>query len=255
MTSWRPWCGLTLVIMIRIGIIRHQFWDWQPASSNRPKVDVWPVTTRLSASVNICPQTFVKELLTTCLCVTLSHRCQTMCHWKTLFIKKRTNPTHSPPTACPKTAPGLFKLSPFSNFPVPSSKNCTAKGLQPKTLQVDLTAPDSDCLTRNCFGIGAGAFRSFLRPGVAVPAHSCTTSYIRGRASSSELRQTSDLSWFCTFCIAIIALLPTDNGWRSFRHWILLPLWIWLIQMDSMAWMWFLMHQLYLTDSDWVKWE
>ena len=43
-------------------------------------------------SVNICPQTFVKELLTTCLCVTLSHRCQTMCHWNTLFMKKKNQP-------------------------------------------------------------------------------------------------------------------------------------------------------------------
>ena len=160
-------------------------------------------------SVNICPQTFVKELLTTCLCVTLSHRCQTMCHWITPFIKKRTDPTHSPPTACPKTAPGLFKLSPFSNFPVPSSKNCTAKGLQPKTLQVDLTAPDSDCLTRNCFGIGAGAFRSFLRPGVAVPAHSCTTSYIRAR-SYAKRRIWADFPLFASQLLLFFQL--TTDG-------------------------------------------
>ena len=38
MTSWRPWCGLTLVITIRIGIIRHQFWDWQPASQIVPRL-------------------------------------------------------------------------------------------------------------------------------------------------------------------------------------------------------------------------
>ena len=171
---------------------------------------VWPVTTRLSASLLISVPKHLSKSFSQLACVSHCHTVAKQCVTEIHFSwKKRTNPTHSPPTACPKTAPGLFKLSPFSNFPVPSSKNCTAKGLQPKTLQVDLTAPDSDCLTRNCFGIGAGAFRSFLRPGVAVPAHSCTTSYIRAR-SYAKRRIWADFPLFASQLLLFFQL--TTDG-------------------------------------------
>ena len=64
-------------------------------------------------------------------------------------------------------------------------------------LQVDLTPPTSDCLTRNSFGIGTdgtgvGAFRSFLPVAVSRPAAAPQTpiSYITGRATPTP----SDLS-------------------------------------------------------------